>query len=474
MNLEELYSYAKKYGFVFPSAEIYGGFSGFYDFGPLGAELKRNIESLLWKRFVTQKNFVVGIDGSIITNPQVWNASGHTQNFTDPVLVCNKCNSRFKADSFVEDLTSEPVEDLASFIEEKKPKCPNCGDELKFLGRTNLMFETVAGTKDKTYLRPETAQLIFINFKQVMNSFKIDLPFGIAQLGKSFRNEISPRDFLFRLREFNQFEIEFFVDPEEANNCPFFDKIKDNKILILSEEDQKNKQKARKVKIKDLLGKATQWHLYWLWEFYQFFVDLGIKPENLRLREHLKEELAHYAKACFDIEYKFPFGWKEIHGCAYRSDFDLKQHQTFSKTKMEVFDQKKNKRYIPHVIEPSQGIERAFLAIMFEAIKDDKLMISKQLAPIKVGILPVFNKDDFVGKANELFEEITNKGYSAMIDTRGPFVKRYDYHNKIGTFLTITLDYQTLEDGSFVIKFRDEDKLVRAKDVNEVFKLLEN
>ncbi len=472
MNLEELYSYAKKYGFVFPSAEIYGGFSGFYDFGPLGVELKRNIENLLWKRFVTEKNFVVGIDGSIITNPQIWNASGHTQNFSDPVLVCGKCGSRFKADSFVEEVAKAPVDDIAEFVNSHKLKCPNCGSELKFSGRTNLMFETIAGTKDKTYLRPETAQLIFVNFKQVINSYKINLPFGIAQLGKSFRNEISPRDFLFRLREFNQFEIEFFVDPEEANNCPYFDKIKEKTIPILMEKDQLKGNPAREVKLKDLLNKATKWHLYWLWEFYQFFTDLGISPENLRIREHLKDELAHYAKTCFDIEYKFPFGWKEIHGCAYRSDFDLKQHQTYSKTKMDVFDQKRNKHYIPHVIEPSQGIERAFLATMFEALKDDKLRLSKQLAPLKAAILPVFNKEPFMEKANFLFKELTIRGYSTMIDVRGPFVKRYDYHNKIGTYLTLTLDYQTLDDDSFVIKLRDADNFVRTCDTEKIFELL--
>ncbi|MDN5327553.1 MAG: glycyl-tRNA synthetase [Candidatus Woesearchaeota archaeon] len=472
MNLEELYSYAKKFGFVFPSAEIYGGFSGFYDFGPLGVELKRNIESLLWKRFVTQKNFVVGIDGSIITHPEVWNASGHTKNFSDPVLKCEKCGARFKADSFIEDLNNGPVEDITEFVNSHDLKCPNCGGSLKFTGRANLMFETVVGTKDKSYLRPETAQLIFINFKQVLNSFKINVPFGIAQLGKSFRNEISPRDFLFRLREFNQFEIEFFVDPEEANNCPYFDGIKDKSIQILTREAQKEGGKAKTVKLKDLQDRATKWHLYWLWEFYSFFVELGIKPENLRLREHLEDELAHYAKACFDIEYKFPFGWKEIHGCAYRSDFDLKQHQSFSKTKMEVFDQAKNKRYIPHVIEPSQGIERAFLAFMFEAIEDDRLKLSKELSPIKVAILPVFNREPFLEIADKLFKEITNKGYSSMIDVRGPFVKRYDYHNKIGTYLTLTLDYQSLEDGSFVIRLRDKDEFIRTKDINQIFEML--
>lgn len=471
MNLDDLYIFAKQYGFVYPSGEIYGGIAGFYDFGPLGSILVKNLKDLFWKHFVDFIEYIIPIDGSIITNPKVWDASGHTKKFNDPVLVCNNCGYRTRADTYIEEKYRVNPANLKEYLKEQKIECPNCKHQLELNESFNLMFKTTVGTEDSVFLRPETAQIIFINFKQVYNSLRIDLPFGIAQIGKSFRNEISPRDFLFRLREFEQFEIEFFINPEDLNNCPYYDAIKEKQLFVLTREDQENQKQEKLLKIKELKNKATEWHLYWLYSFHDFFTKYGIKPEHLRLREHLKSELAHYASSCFDIEYKFPFGWKEIHGCANRTDFDLTQHQKYSKTKMEVQDKKTHKRFIPHVIEPSQGIERAVMAFLFEGLENNnskdnlKLDLDIELVPYQIAILPMYNNENFMKKSKELFDHFKTK-FRTIITQQGSLLKRIEYHNTIGTYNQIIIDFQTLEDGSVVIKNKENKKFLRTNNYN--------
>ncbi len=471
MNIEELASFCRKRGFVYPTSSIYGGLKGFYDFGPLGTELKNNIKNLLWQKFVREKSNVIGLDGSIITNPMVWKASGHVDNFNDFLLECVNCKSLIRADTFLEDKYGIKFNDedkIKVFLKENEVRCPNCGSRLEFKGSFNLMFKTEIGAgknKIESYLRPETAQLIFINFKEIINSYKLKLPFGIAQLGKAFRNEISPRNFLFRMREFEQFEIEFFVDPKRINECEEFEEIKDEELLVFTREDQIKGKKEKIMKLKDLIAKGNKWQLYWLYQFYKFFIDLGISKEHLRIREHLKDELAHYANSCFDIEYKFPFGWKEVHGNADRGIFDLSQHKNYSKQNIEIYDSESKEKIIPYVAsEPSQGIERAFLMFLFEAYEkgNDRIVLRlhKDLAPYQIAVLPLFNKPEFVIKAKEIFE-VLNKNYRVMLDSSGSLLKRIKYHEEIGTYLIVILDYDTLEENTVVIKYRDKNFLKR-------------
>ncbi|MBU0536579.1 MAG: glycine--tRNA ligase, partial [Nanoarchaeota archaeon] len=364
LTIEEMAVFCKKKGFVYPSAEIYGGLAGFFDYAHLGSELKRNIEEQLWNRFVRSRQDVVGIDGSIITNPLVWKASGHADCFGDIMLDCKKCKQRFRGDHLIEDtlkIRADGIskEDISKLVKENKIKCPNCKGELGEPRQFNLMFETNVGpvSGNISYLRPETAQLIFTNFRLVQEHARMKLPFGIAQVGKAFRNEISPRDFMFRCREFEQFEIEFFVHPKKADDCPMLKDFEKMEVNILLEGDKEHKKMA----IKDMVTKKilSKWHAYWLSQFYKFFLDLGINKDNLRIRQHVKDELAHYARACFDLEYNFPFGWKEIHGNADRQSFDLTQHANASKKDLSFFDEDTKEKVVPAVIEPSQGIGRA-------------------------------------------------------------------------------------------------------------------
>ncbi|MFW6233724.1 MAG: glycine--tRNA ligase [Nanoarchaeota archaeon] len=356
ISIEDIASFCKRKGFVYPSAEIYGGFSGFWDYGHLGVELKNNIKQNWWSFFVRQRDDIVGIDGAIITNPKVWKASGHEDSFSDVLVICKKCKKADKIDKH----------------EIKKVKCGFCGGEIDWDKTKEIeqMFKTKVGLDGSAYLRPETAQLIFTNFKLVQENARLHLPFGIAQIGKAFRNEIAPRDFLFRCREFEQMEIEYFVNPKEKS--PY--KIGDTEILIYSEEMQDKNQKPKKMKIKDALKEKiikTDWHAYWLEQEFLWFINLGCNPNNFRIRQHASEEKNHYALDTWDLEYNFPFGWKELQGMANRTDFDLKQHEKYSKNKMEIIT-KDNKKIIPHVIcEPSQGVERAFLVFMFDAYNYD-------------------------------------------------------------------------------------------------------
>lgn len=455
LSIEDMASFCKKKGIAYQSAELYGGLSGFFDFGPLGVELKNNIKNELWKEFVSNRSDIIGIDGSIITSPRVWEASGHVSEFTDPILICSKCKKQYKADD----------DSL------KNSNCPQCKSALQKSDDVNLMFKTSVGASStETYLRPETAQLIFANFKSIVQTQRVKLPFGIAQIGKAFRNEISPRDFLFRLREFEQFELEYFTHPKSKNECSQFENVADLKVNCLSASQQKDNCIHKQTTIGALnqdkvFSSKTQALFVGL--FYKWFLDHGIKPENLRLREHLKSELAHYASACVDIEYKFPFGWKEIHGNADRSDYDLLAHSKHSKQDITVHIEEIKEKIIPHVAaEPSQGIERALLAFLFDAYDDDKergnivLHLKSSLAPIKVGVFPLVSK--LKDKANEVFEAL-QCSFTCSFDKGGSIGRRYARADEQGIPHCVTIDFETLENGSVTVRNRDTTNQERVK-----------
>lgn len=482
LTIEEMAAFCKRKGFVYPGSEIYGGIAGFYDFGHLGAELKSNIKKEWWKTFVQQRDDIVGIDGSIITNPMVWKASGHADGFTDVLVDCKKCGSRFRADQLIEDkLKTEthgmPLDEISRILKEKKLKCLKCGSELGEPKQFNLMFSTNIGPVESgnsaAFLRPETAQVIFADFRLVQENARLKLPFGIAQVGKAFRNEISPRDFLFRMREFELMEIEYFVHPEKKDECSYADEVLDYGLNVLS-ADMQNKNKAmEKMTIKECLSKKiikTQWHAYWLVQMHKWFVDLGADASHFRIRQHVKEELSHYALDTWDLEYEFPFGWKELQGFANRTDFDLKQHITHSKSDLSIFDEETKKKILPHVIcEPAQGVERAFLVFMFDAYHYDKsrenvvLKLHPKLAPIKIGIFPlVSNKADIVKKARSVYDELKME-WACTFDVSGSIGRRYARADETGIYASVTIDFESLEDESATVRSRDTTEQVRVK-----------
>jgi len=490
MNIEEMAKFCKAKGFVYPNSEIYGGMSGFFDYGPLGVELKNNIKQSFWKKFVQARNDVVGIDGSIITHPHVWKASGHVDNFSDIMVECSKCTTKLRADTLVEDVLKIQTDGLSAeqlnkHIKDNKISCPTCKSEFKDADAFNLMFLTYVGPKqDKdnlTYLRPETAQLIFADFKNVVDTSRVALPFGIAQIGKAFRNEISPREFLFRCREFEQIEIEYFLHPDNKD-CPLL-KDKSFKFNILTEKAQTEKKEHVEMSIEDMLKAKllSEWHVYWLKEVYQWFIDNGINPVNLRLREHLKDELAHYSSACFDIEYNFPFGWREIHGNADRSDYDLSQHQNLSKKSLEIFDEATQKKVLPIVIEPSQGVDRAFLSFMFEAHIDDEkrgnivLNLSPKLAPTKVGIFPLVKKDKLPEIAMNIYDTL-KEDFPVQYDQAGSVGKRYARSDEIGIPYCLTIDFDSIEKNDVTIRDRNstEQKRISIDNIRDTIRKLIN
>ncbi|MBD3249871.1 glycine--tRNA ligase [Candidatus Woesearchaeota archaeon] len=454
INIEEMNIFCKKKGFVYSNSEIYGGIAGFFDYGPLGVELKNNIKQDWWRRFVKSREDVVGIDGAIISHPKVWEASGHVENFNDVYVKCKKCKKPNKIDK----------------NEVGKIKC-ECSGEYDVIGDVNLMFKTNVGPVEGNiaYLRPETAQLIFTNFKIVSETSRAKLPFGIAQQGRAFRNEISPRDFLFRCREFEQMEIEFFIHPDEKK-CPLLKKEDiDFEFQLLSEKDQEKDDGCElKITLGDMLKKKMlgEWHAYWLKENYQWFLDLGIAEKDLRLREHMKDELAHYSSACFDIEYRYPFGWKEVHGNADRGQYDLGKHQEVSKKSMELFDEESKKKVIPRVVEPSQGVDRAFLTVLFDAYEDDKergnivLKLHPKLAPVKVGVFPLVNKlNDDARKVYDILKD----DFACQFDSSGSVGRRYARADEAGVPYCITFDFDSLEDKSVTVRDRDSTKQVRVE-----------
>ena len=490
-TIEDMATFCKRKGFVYPSSEIYGGIAGFYDFGHLGVELKNNIKKEWWNSFVHGRDDVVGIDGSIVTNPMVWKASGHVDGFTDVLVDCRKCGSRFRGDLLIEDklkvsTAGMSLDEIGKEILLHKIKCQKCGNELSEPRKFNLMFSTNVGpvqeSSSTAYLRPETAQIIFANFRLVQENARLKLPFGIAQVGKAFRNEISPREFLFRMREFELMEIEYFVHPEKQDECLYADEILGYEMLVLSADMQAQKINMKKLSMKECFNSKiikTQWHAYWIVQMHKWFVSLGANPSHFRIRQHVKDELSHYALDTWDIEYKFPFGWKELQGFANRTDFDLRQHMEHSKTDLTMFDEDAKKKITPHVIcEPAQGVERAFLVFMFDAYTYDEsrknvvLKLHPKLAPIKIGVFPLAsNREELVKKAREIHNELKSE-WASTFDVSGSIGRRYARADEIGICACITVDFESLEDESVTIRARDtmEQTRVKIKELKEVLK----
>ena len=437
LTMDKLTALAKGRGFVFPGSEIYGGLANTWDYGPLGVELKNNIKKAWWQKFVTENPLNVGLDCAILMNPNVWVASGHVGGFSDPLMDCKSCKSRHRADNLIEEynkkngiemnIASWTHEQMESYIKEKEIKCPICG-KADFTGirQFNLMFKTFQGvTEDSVstlYLRPETAQGIFVNFLNVQRTTRMKVPFGIGQIGKSFRNEITPGNFIFRVREFEQMELEFFCEP----------------------------------------GTDLEWFAYWKEFCKNWLLGLGIKEENLKLRDHDKEELCFYSNATTDFEYKFPFGWGELWGVADRTDYDLKAHMKVSGKELSYMDPNTNEKYVPYVIEPSLGVERMVLTILCDAYDEEELEggdtrvvmhFHPAIAPYKVAILPL-QKKALGDKATEIYHSLMKK-FAATYDETGSIGKRYRRQDEIGTPLCITVDFDTLENDTVTVRDRD-------------------
>ncbi len=436
--MEKIVALAKARGFVYAGSEIYGGLANTWDYGPLGVELKNNVKKAWWDAFIAKNPYNVGMDSAILMNPETWVATGHVGSFSDPMMDCKACKARFRADKLIEDymfengLTPEtPLdgwtnEEMEQYIAEKGIVCPTCG-KTDFTGirQFNLMFKTFQGvTEDATstvYLRPETAQGIFVNFKNVQRTTRKKIPFGIGQIGKSFRNEITPGNFTFRTRELEQMELEFFCEP----------------------------------------GTDLEWYKYWKEFCFNWLLRLNIKEENLRLRDHSPEELAFYSRGTSDIEYTFPFGWGELWGIADRTDYDLMRHQEHAKADMTYFDQQQNKKYVPYCVEPSLGADRVTLAFLCEAYDEEQvgendvrtvLHFHPALAPVKMAVLPLSKK--LGEKAEELYAMLSEH-YNVEYDDAGSIGKRYRRQDEIGTPFCLTVDFDTLEDGCVTIRHRD-------------------
>jgi len=441
--MEKISSLCKRRGFVYPASEIYGGFANAYDFGPLGVEMKRNIKDLWWKQFVVGRDDIVGLDSAIIQNPKTWEASGHLNSFTDPLVECKKCHLRFRMDH-IEEAKNLDFESLT--LEQKSMlKCPKGGaHDFTEAKEFNLMFKTFVGvTEDSAsvaYLRPETAQGIFSNFQNVLQSSRVRVPFGIAQIGKAFRNEITPGNFIFRTREFEQLEIEFFVEPKKEESMKYYQE--------------------------------------WIAEVKSFYQVLGIKKENLSIREHNKEELCHYSIGTTDIEYKFPFGVSELGGIAQRTDFDLKQHQKVSGQDLRYFDEIKGEKYIPYVIEPSLGVERATLACLIDAYDESDgsdgrqageitLRLDPKIAPVKVAVFPLMKKEGLPDIAKEIAGSLRKKGISVFYDESGSVGRRYRRQDEIGTPWCITVDFDSIKDKAVTLRDRDTMEQKRVK-INQI------
>ncbi len=467
LTIEDVSTFCKEKGFVFSSSEIYGKIAGFWDFGQLGVELYNNIKQNWWKFFVNRES-MLGIDCSIISHPKTWEASGHLASFSDVAVVCKKCKKSTKIDK----------------SELGKIKC-ECGGEYEEQGEFNLLFKTNIGALNpqKAYLRGETAQGMFLDFKNVVDTSRQKLPFGIAQVGKCFRNEIAPRDFLFRSREFTIAEFEFFIHPDEKKCGLLTSEHKKMKIRLLDEETQrKGNEDLKETTINYLLekGKLGEWHAYWLAEQLRWYENLGINTDKIKIREHTKDELSHYSSATFDIDYEFPFGSQEIAGNANRGQYDLQQHKKFSGKNLEMFDEETKKKVIPRVIEPTFGIERAFLAVIVDGYEDDKergnivLKINPKLSPVKAAVLPIVkNKKEFVDFSREVYNEIKDE-WNVQYDSGGSIGRRYARQDEIGTPYCITIDGDSLKGKDCTIRDRDttEQIRVKVKDLKEVMRAL--
>ncbi len=441
-NMDTIVNLCKARGYIYPGSEIYGGLANSWDYGPLGVELKNNIKAIWRKKFIQEQKNIVGLDCAILMNPEVWQASGHLSGFSDPLIDCKECKTRHRADKLIEEWAHEnnkeviadgwTDEQLVNFIKENNIVCPNCGkNNFTNIRKFNLMFKTFQGvTEDSTstvYLRPETAQGIFVDFKNIIRTTRQKMPMGIAQIGKAFRNEITPGNFIFRLREFEQMELEFFCKP----------------------------------------GTDLEWFKYWKEFCKNFLLNLGIKEENIRLRDHSKEELVFYSKATTDIEFLFPFGWGELWGIADRTDYDLSRHAEHSKEDLSYMDPETNERYIPYVIEPSLGADRLALAVLLNGYENQDLgegdsrtilRLHPALAPYKVAILPLSKK--LSDKANEVYNELSKK-FSCDYDEAGSIGKRYRREDEIGTPYCVTIDFDTMEDNTVTIRDRDTMEQIR-------------
>ena len=439
-DLAKIVALAKRRGFIYPGSEIYGGVANTYDYGPVGVELLRNIRNLWWENFVHRRDDIVGLEGSLISHQEIWKASGHTSGFADALIDCKNCKLRMRADHLIEDSLEKSVEGLSteeldSIVSENKIACPNCGkSDWTKVRKFNLLFPVhlgiVEGDQSLAYLRGETAQGMFVNFKNVMESNRVKLPFGIAQLGKSFRNEITPGNSVFRTLEFEQGEIEFFFDPDESNWEELYEVWK-----------------------KDM------------WEF--IIKTIGIKEENLRWRTHSDEERSFYSKRTEDLEYRFPFGFKELWGLAYRTDYDLGAHEKGSGKDLKVVDSQTGKKVLPHVIEPAVGINRIFLMALSDAYIEEEnrtvLKLSPKLAPFKAAVFPLLaNKPELVAKAKEIYNDLSQSFY-INFDARGNIGKRYLAQDEIGTPYCITVDFDSLEDDAVTIRDRDTMEQQRMK-----------
>ncbi len=472
ISIDELAKFCKEKGFVYRSSDIYGGFAGFWDFGPLGIELFNNLKKSWWDFFVHEKENIVGMEGSIISHPRTWKASGHIENFNDVFVKCKKCGKTGKLDE----------------NELGKINCPDCGGEFESQGKFNLMFGTKVGAGEnsqKAYLRGETAQGMFLDFKLISQTSRQQLPFGIAQIGRCFRNEIAPRDFLFRSREFHIGEFEFFINPEEKK-CELLDEkhLNIEFDFLSSENQQNNSEDLEKVFMSDLIErkKLGEWHAYWLAEQIIWMRELGL--DELRVREHTKEELSHYSSATLDIEYKYNFGYKECTGNANREQYDLTQHEKESKEKMEIFDEKYGKKVIPRVIEPTFGMERIFLALLTKAYcentlkgtsekKEIVLKLIPKLAPIKAAIFPLVKREDFNLIAKNIVKDL-KKEFNVVYDKSGSIGRRYARNDEIGTPFCITIDEDSLKNKDVTIRFRDttEQKRILIKNLKKILREL--
>ena len=456
-TMDKIVALCKGRGFIYAGSEIYGGLANTWDYGPLGVELKNNIKRAWWKKFVQESPLNVGLDSAILMNPQVWTASGHVATFNDPLIDCKSCKMRHRADKLAEDWNNEnnitdviteamDNDALIAYIREKSIVCPGCGkSDFTDIRKFNLMFKTFQGVNEDTaaqiFLRPETAQGIFVNFKNVQRTTRKKIPFGVAQIGKSFRNEITPGNFIFRIREFEQMELEFFCKP----------------------------------------GTDLEWFDYWRTTCRDWLLNLGMQEVNIRLRDHEKEELSHYSNATTDFEYQFPFGWGELWGIADRTDFDLRAHQTTSGESLEYFDQESGEKYIPYVIEPSLGADRVLLAFLLDAYDEEVVDAEKKdtrvvlrlhpaLAPFKCAVLPLSKK--LSEQAGEVYSRL-QKPFSVDFDDTGSIGKRYRRQDEIGTPFCLTYDFESPEDGCVTVRDRDTMVQERVKIDNLVYYLAE-
>ena len=444
LTMDKIVALCNNRGFIFPGSDIYGGLANTWDYGPLGVEFKNNVKKAWWRKFVQESPYNVGMDCAILMNPETWVASGHVVSFNDPLMDCKSCKARFRADKLIEDYANEhgltdihpdgwTNEKMSEYIAEQGIKCPECGkSDFTGIRKFNMMFKTFQGVNEDTasqiYLRPETAQGIFVNFKNVQRTTRRKLPFGIAQVGKSFRNEITPGNFTFRTREFEQMELEFFCEP----------------------------------------GTEMKWYEYWKDYCHKFLLSLGMKEEHIRLREHAKEELSHYSNGTTDIEFLFPFGWGELWGVASRTDYDLKAHQNHSGKSMEYMDPFTNEKFVPYCVEPSLGADRVVLAFLCNAYDEETLEngdvrsvlhLHPALAPYKAAVLPL-QKNKLGDKAREVYELLA-KHFMVDFDDSGAIGKRYRRQDEIGTPLCITIDFDTLEDETVTVRDRDTMAQVR-------------